>query len=248
MTKENILKEIEQLISSYSVGQDFQPLQIIFKVRPPLFLGHPWIFFDSLIMQLCLRDCLGELFYILPSDIVLDLQNFQVPIKKTEDVYHASVSIFDKANLYQSTIYKRFDDKNINRLDKRQRRGRIQTNRGYFKDFMINIPFITPETVTFYTCADKTELERLIPYLRQLGKKGDIGGGRILDYSIKEIEADYSFFKEGKIMRPIPPHLAKTVPLMEGVCYMNSTYKAPYWDKRNVAMCMVPESQITAGY
>lgn len=241
------MEVINQKIRDYESGGDYQPLQIDFKIRPPVFLAHPWMYLDSLIQYLCLRDALGELFYILPNDQVLPVEELQIPIKRTGDVYHASISIFDKAPLYQSTIYKRFNDKNVDNLKPRQRQGRVHTDRGYFKDFMINLPFIAPGTITFYTCADKKELERLLPHLSSLGKKGAIGGGKILDLNIKETETDYSFFKDGNIMRPIPHDMARTFPLLEGSQFMNASYKPPYWDKRNVKMCLVPKSQITVG-
>jgi CRISPR type IV-associated protein Csf3 len=241
------MEVIKQKINEYQCGEDYSPLQISFKVRPPVFLAHPWLYFDSLVQYLCMRDALGELFYILPSDQIVPVEDLQIPIKKTGDVYHASVSIFDQAPLYQSTIYKRFQDKNVDKLKPRQRQGRVHTDRGYFKDFMINLPFITPHTITFYTCADPKDLEKILPHLTSLGKKGAIGGGKILDFKIEETETDYSFFKDGNIMRPIPQEMARTFPLIEGSQFMNASYKPPYWDKRNVKMCLVPQSQITVG-
>ncbi len=242
-----ILDEINQQIHNYQCGEDYHPLQISFKVRPPVFIAHPWLYFDSLIQYLCLRDALGEHFYILPTDIELPLDDLMIPIKKTGDVYHASISQFDKAPLYQSTIYKRFNDKNIDKLKPKQRQGRIHTDSGYFKDFMINLPFITPNRISFYTCADPKEIKRLLPHLNHLGKKGSIGGGKILKYKIKKTEADYSFYKDGQIMRPIPQELTKKIPLIEGTQFMNSSYKPPYWDKRNIKMCLVPKNPITVG-
>lgn len=241
------IETIHENIRDYQCGEKYQPLQITFKVRPPVFLAHPWIYFDSLIQYLCMRDALGELYYILPTDEKIPVEDLQIPIKKTEDVYHASVSQFDKAPLYQSTIYKRFQDKNVDKLKPRQRQGRVHTDRGYFKDFMINLPFITPNEVSFYTCADKSEIKKLLIHLSHLGKKGSIGGGKILDIQIEETETDYSFFKDDKIMRPIPQKMARSFPLLEGSTFMNSSYKPPYWDKSNITMCLVPKSQITVG-
>ncbi len=241
------IKDIYERIDEYQVGQEFQPLQIIFHIRPPLFLTNPWLYLDSLVQYLCLREALGELFYILPSDINLNLDGLALPIKKTEDVYHSSVSLFDKAPLYQSTIYKRFNDMQTYKLKPRHRKGRIHTDRGYFKDFMINLPFILSSKVSYYTCADKKELERLLPYLTGIGKKTDIGGGRIQKIEVNSVEQDHSFYKDGEIMRPIPSHLAKNYLLMEGAVYMNTSYKPPYWDKRNVAMCLVPKNKVQMG-
>ena len=45
----------------------FEVLKIVFKMKTPLLLGHPWIFFDSLIIHTLLRRELGDNYYNLPS-------------------------------------------------------------------------------------------------------------------------------------------------------------------------------------
>ena len=238
-----IINEIYQRMKEYSVGCDYVPLEINIKVKPPIYLNNPFIHFDGLISYLCFREAVNELFYNLPTESIIDISNLQLPIKQTNDVYHASVGIYgDNLRLYRDRLYKRFTDKETYKLTHRQQKGRIKTNQGHFKDFMINLPIIITDTITFYCNGDKKELERSLSHLTSIGKKTSIGGGRIRNITITETNEDYSFFKDNCIMRPIPATM--DVPVFEGMIFQQQPYKPPYWDKNNVCMCIVPENQI----
>ena len=241
----------QRRIADYEVGTDFEPLKIVFKVRPPIYVNSPWIHLDGVINYLCFRECLGRDFYYLPSEVTVDTTGLMLPLKQSHQgdysVYHSSVALYpvNQAYLMKDTIYKRFTDKETFHLTKKQQKGRIQTNRGYFKDFMINYPILLVDSLTFYCNGDKKELERLLGHLSMVGKKTSIGSGRILDYTIEETEMDYSFFKDGRIMRPLPVEFK--LPLVDGMVMQNQSYKPPYWDKNNMTMCYVPPNQIRVG-
>ena len=238
-----IKKQIIQRILDYETGDDYTPLQIVMDVIPPIYIASPWLHLDSILSYLCLRDALGDLFYCMPTEETIDVSLLNLPLKRTSDVYHSSVGIYaDNVKLYRDTIYKRFTDKETHKLTHRQQKGRIKTNQGHFKDFMINLPIIITDTITFYCNGDKKELERLLSHLRSIGKKTSIGSGRIRNITISETNEDYCFFKENHIMMPIPATM--DVPVFEGMIFQQQPYKPPYWDKNNVCMCIVPENQI----
>ena len=238
-----IKKQIIQRILDYETGDDYTPLQIVMDVIPPIYITSPWPHLDSILSYLCLRDALGDLFYCMPTEETIDVSLLNLPLKRTNDVYHSSVGIYaNNVKLYRDTIYKRFTDKETHKLTHRQQKGRIKTNQGHFKDFMINLPIIITDTITFYCNGDKKELERLLSHLTSIGKKTSIGGGRIRNITITETNEDYSFFKDNCIMRPIPATM--DVPVFEGMIFQQQPYKPPYWDKNNVCMCIVPENQI----
>ena len=238
-----IKKQIIQRILDYETGDEYTPLQIVMDVIPPIYIASPWLHLDSILSYLCLRDALGDLFYCMPTEETIDVSLLNLPLKRTSDVYHSSVGIYaNNVKLYRDTIYKRFTDKETHKLTHRQQKGRIKTNQGHFKDFMINLPIIITDTITFYCNGDKKELERLLSHLTSIGKKTSIGGGRIRNITITETNEDYSFFKDNCIMRPIPATM--DVPVFEGMIFQQQPYKPPYWDKNNVCMCIVPENQI----
>lgn len=238
-----IKKQIIQRMLDYETGDGYTPLQIVMDVIPPIYIASPWLHLDSILSYLCLRDALGDLFYCMPTEETIDVSLLNLPLKRTSDVYHSSVGIYaNNVKLYRDTIYKRFTDKETHKLTHRQQKGRIKTNQGHFKDFMINLPIIITDTITFYCNGDKKELERLLSHLTSIGKKTSIGGGRIRNITITETNEDYSFFKDNCIMRPIPATM--DVPVFEGMIFQQQPYKPPYWDKNNVCMCIVPENQV----
>lgn len=238
-----IKKEIIRRIIDYHTGDDYVPLEVRLEVIPPIYITSPWLHLDSILSYLCLREALDDLFYCMPTEETIDVSLLDLPLKKTDDVYHSSIGVYsDNSKLYRDTIYKRFTDKETYKLTKKQQKGRIKTNQGHFKDFMINLPILITDNITFYCNGDKKELKRLLSHLTNIGKKGSIGGGRINKVIINETTEDNSFFKDGKVMRPIPATM--NVPVFEGMIFQKQPYKPPYWDKNNVCMCIVPENQI----
>lgn len=238
-----VKNEIIKRIKNYGGGYKYTPLKISISVLPPIYINSPWLHFDSILTYLCIREALDELFYYLPTEHIMDISQLKIPLKKTEDIYHSSVGIYsDNLRIYCDKLYKRFTDKQTNKLTKKQQKGKIKINQGHFKDFMINMPMLITDNITFYANGDKNEIKRLLSNLTHLGKKTSIGSGQINNIKIKEIPEDYSFFKDNNIMRPIPVKIK--LPIIEGMRFEKQPYKPPYWDKNNVDMCYVPKNQI----
>lgn len=241
-----MIHKIYENIENYKVDMDYQPLKICFHLRPPIFITNPFIHLDSIITYLCLRDALGELFYSLPTEEIVCTDKLQLPIKKTGDVYHSSIAFFEDLHLYQDIYYKRFTDKQYyNIMDNKKIKGKIHLDRGHFKDFMINMPFILTKKATFYTNADKKEMKRLLGNIVSLGKKNSINACNITRFEIEELDVDYSFYKDGEIMRSIPTDLKLPIPVTPGMRFSLQTYKPPYWGKDNVKMCYTPKNQLS---
>lgn len=231
-------------IDDYTVGHDYQPIKVSMSIRPPLYLANPWIYLDGILSYLCLRDALGEDYWSLPSDQIVDISHLDIPLKKTDDIYHTSVSILNHPVLKKDTIYKRFTDKESYHLSEKQRQGKIRTNAGHYKDFMINLPLIVTDNVTWYCNGDKKELQRLLKHIHYIGKKTSIGGGYVKKISITETEADYSFYKDGYILKQIPGKLKVNIPVTPGSNWSRCTYKPPYWDNSKVTLCRMPPNQL----
>lgn len=231
------------LLLEYECGQDFTPLCVELSVRPPLFLSNPWLYFDGIISYLCLREALGEEYWTLPSHETIDTTILQLPLKKTGDIYHASIGIMKNPVLKRNTIYKRFTDKETYHLNKKQQQGKVRINAGHFKDFMINLPLIVTESIRFYCNGDKEDIQRLLSNLHNIGKKTSIGGGHIKTINITEIETDYSFYKDEQIMKPLP-HNIDVLPIQAGDTWKRVTYKPPYWDSSKSTLCRLPKNQL----
>ena len=230
---------------------NFTPVKIEFRLATPIALSYPYLNFDGLIAHLWLRATLGEKYRALPTKRVIDFTyGPEFPLKPFEAngrrIYHASVSLIDTENPEEAfntlkvkvtRIYKRFHQKNLDWEKLRVKS--IQIASGYFRSFIISIPYIPARRVIFYANADPEKLDYLLSGLVGLGKKTAIGFGMIRDYKITDTKKDYSIVKDGYAMRPIPREFLRAyeelIPL---------AYKPPYWYSKNITLCSPPFSKV----
>ena len=243
MEVNEMYNDYKRLFLEYECGTDYTPLCVSLSIRPPLFMANPWIFFDGIISYLCMREALGEEYWTLPTHETVDTSLLRLPLKQTSDIYHASIGILHKPVLKKNTIYKRFTDKETYHLNKKQQTGKIRTNAGHFKDFMINLPLVVTDKVHFYCNGDKKDIKRLLGNLTRIGKKTSIGGGHIKQVNIQETDKDYSFYKDGYCLKPLPNHV-DVLPVQPGDKWQRCTYKPPYWESNNTRLCRVPPNQL----
>jgi hypothetical protein len=208
-----------------------EPLEIVFYLQTPVSLGFPWIFFDSLIAHVKLREELGERYYSLPTKIPLGGVP-DIPIKRWHDVPVASVSIFEPTTeLYTFSYFKRGDFPFP--------KGKISRASGFFKDFYLKAVYIPATRVRFYATGEFKEVERLVKLVPALGKERNIGFGFVKRVEVREIEHEWGLVKDGVAMRPIPVRYLKSY---EDATYM--AYKPPYWSKHSVDLCAVPFTRV----
>ncbi len=219
----------------------FTPFKVTFYLQTPIVLGSPWLNFDGIVSHLRQRELLGQDYYTLPSKEPMSqyqvwrgntLQLFQ----QTRDVLHASVAQFDVGTEQAGvvTVYKRFHEANCHEINTKI--SKVQVGRGHFRAYMMKLPYLPARSVTFYCNGDMGEILRLIGYLPGLGKKTAYGYGMIKSVSADLTDENYSLVKDGVAMRPIPLDLKR----FDSDDKMMLAYRAPYWDKRNVAPCIPP--------
>ena len=229
----------------------FTPLKVEFRLATPIALSYPYLNFDGLIAHLWLRAKLGDKYRTLPTKRVINfeygpdfpLEPFEVDGRR---IYRASVSLIDTENPEEAfsvlkvkvtKIYKRFHQRNLD-LEKLKIKS-IHIGSGYFRNFIISIPYVPAKRVIFYANADPEKLEYLLDGLVGLGKKTAIGFGMIRSFKITDIGEDYSITKNGYSMRPIPKEFLKSyeelIPL---------AYKPPYWYSRNITLCAPPFTKV----
>jgi len=214
----------------------FVPFKITFKMGSPVCVTAPWISFDGLLAHLMLLDAFGQDFFITPKK--LDLSPYLphnrrlLPIKKTGDIYHASASQFIPHSVRVTQIYKRFEERWANKLDKKK----IYLGSGPFRSYVLKQPYIPCKEIVYYICGDLDLIRYFIEdYLVGLGNDIRIGFGAIRDVVFEQIDEDWSIIADGVAMRPIPVDMCKEY---EDVAYL--PYKAPYWSPRNVVLCVPP--------
>jgi len=162
----------------------------------------------------------------------------KLPLKKSGDLWHASVSILEPNTVKLDTIYKRFEDRWIPNTKKK----RIYRGMGHFKDYALSIPYIPAITCTFYGVGDIEMIEKLLQNVVGLGNDTRIGYGAVLRFHIETTEKDFSLVKDGKAMRPIPIRYCdwaeERIPL---------AWRPPYWAPENVELCCPPFTEVKLG-
>ena len=227
----------------------FQPFQITFHLQAPVVLGSPWLMFDGIISHLIFRERLSQDYYTLPSKEPVTIHDQQLikPIKRSRtygaadngDLIHASVAQFDipASQAGTVTVYKRFDEAHCHEIATEQRK--INVGAGHYRAYMMRLPYLPARSATFYCNGDLAEVLRLIGYLPGLGKKTAYGYGMIRSVSVEETPEDYSLVKDGVAMRPLPCSFG-----YESDEKMYLAWKAPYWSKQNVTVCVPPGAKL----
>lgn len=216
-----------------------RPFSLTFHMQTPVMLAHPWLSFDGLIAHLMVRERLGLNYYLLPSKQPVDLSHItsKLPFKHTDGLPHASVAQLDTDVVNTATIYKRFDEANCHKIDTKVKK--VQIDRGHYRAYMMRLPYLPAQKITFYGYGDLQEVLRLIQYLPGLGKKIAYGYGMIKSVSVDEIKEDCSLIRDGLAMRPLPCKLGYKSDVV-----MRLAWRSPYWDKCNVAVCVPPNEAV----
>ncbi len=215
----------------------YVPFKAEIKLGSSLLLAHPYIHGDGVLAALLMRSILKDEYYNLPSKSPIPVSDIlRIPLKQTKKVFHASVSQFDTDIIKTETVYKRFDEEHLDRV--KTKITKVRKGQGFFKDYMIKFPVVPTKTVTFYFNGAIGECDDIFKDLISLGKKTDIGYGIVRKIKLDETDKDYSFVKDGVCMRPLPSKEFTDFGLPS--ISQRLAWRAPYWDKKNVAMCAAP--------
>jgi len=219
----------------------YRPFVATFEMSSPVCLAHPWINGDALIASQLMRHILGDDFYTLPTKRVLPINDYlELPLEKSYDVWHASASVFDIDDVFLTTIYKRFDSQNTDIVNNRKKK--IPLGAGFFKGCMIRQPYTPSRTIKFFFNGDMEMCSRLLQHVPALGKDRSRGFGVVKSLSVEPCSEDYSLFKDGIVMRPIPALDIKHMGIPEKS--IRSNYKPPYWNHGKAVMCAVPGTKM----
>lgn len=231
------MRSIYRKLRGYNPPLNFEPFKVEARLGTPVLLAHPYIHGDSVLMALLMKRILGDDYYTLPAKSPIPVHNLlRLPLKQTNDVYHASVSQFDTDIIKTETVYKRFDEEHLDKVKSKIKR--IRLGQGFYKSYRMNFPVIPTKTVTFYFNGNLNECKRIFEDLTALGKKTDIGYGIVRSISVEPTGEDHSFVKDGMCMRPLPNSEFKELGIPS--VSQRLAWRAPYWDKKNIAMCAAP--------
>ena len=224
---------------------NFKNCKITFRLSTPICFTFPWFQFDGIIAHLQNRKHDPTAYRHLDTKKV-DRTHKDIPtvIKSRNGIAHASSSIIDEFPPSYATIYSKFHDSQLFRMReqnklKMENGFRIQLGSGHYRSYMIKLVIIPVKEASFYACCVPDLLKELIQGLPSIGKKSSIGYGSIRDYSIIEIDNDYSIVSHnGKAQRPIP---TRYLDEYDDVAWM--AYRAPYW-RNEIDTCAPPGANV----
>lgn len=213
----------------------YEPFMLTFYMGGPICLTTPWLNLDGLLSHLVLFHGFQEEYFLLPKKKKLDFPEkwMAAPLKKTDEIYHASVSFFEPRSTVRVTnIYKRFETGGTDGLKTKK----IRRGSGYFRDHILRQPYFAARQVYFYGCGDKELIDSLLnDYILGLGNDFRVGFGPVRGWKVEKVGQDFSLVRNGAAMRPIPVEMCaefdEIVPM---------SYKPPHWDPRNIADCVPP--------
>lgn len=228
-------------------------LQLTIELGSGVAHNHPWINGHGLLARLALVDYAGrdldrwvaELEADGPADL-REYDEIDTGLTFTDGIAHASVSQFDTDRTVETTLYSSYDELRAHTVGGSRPRSKIPIGGGTFKSQMIAVVYRPAQRCSFYLCGDRDRIETLLDrHLTDLGKKTAAGFGRVTDWDLRELDADYSLVHptEGVAMRPLP-----TDRLDDWDDQQTLTWRTPYWYMRWAVPCAPPGAEVTAGW
>jgi CRISPR type IV-associated protein Csf3 len=239
-----------------------QPLQITAHLAGSIAISRPEdISLDGLLAYQILRRHFGQDFYSLPDpkEVLyfarLPLEMRGQPLStiermQTGDVWYSHTSR-DESFWYwacstaqivaqgRDTQYwnKRFDTQpNLSKhIDFGGRVEKVLIEQGRYKAYHMPLATMVTDRIVWYAVGDAEMIARLLSPITAIGKKHAQGQGHVLRWEVEPIAEDYSEWKDGRLMRPIPGPLVRN---MHPLDMQHIAFRAPQWHVLNQAMCV----------
>lgn len=204
------------------------------------------VILDSVILSAIMKERLGDEYYKGANQYGTKEEVDEVlsaVLSKQCGVYCTSAGMGDCREFIFSWA-KRWDSKNDD-IVKFEGRGmeRIDIGSGHFKNYHMPLVLKSYNTITFYVQGDMKQIERLLcENIFYLGKKGSQGFGQIKGWDFAETDENYSLWKDGKVMRPIPYERYQDVIALYEHQFAVRRYPIipPYWRQDNIELCIMP--------
>jgi CRISPR type IV-associated protein Csf3 len=240
----------------------FEPLCITAYLESSIGVSRPEdVSLDGILAHEVLRKHFGYSFYSLPDpkEVLyfarLPLEMRGLPSERVQELQTGALWI-DQAHQDISPWYwscsrtqlqirsratqywnKQIAESMTDSIDFKGRRGKIIIEQGQFKSYHMPLAKLIAARAWWYVYGDKEQLATLLLPVIAIGKKTAQGQGHVLRWTIEPTLEDYSEWKDGKLMRPLPVigNWQEVTPLdMQYVAF-----RAPQWHPANQQMCVV---------
>lgn len=204
-----------------------------------------FIILDSVIAAAIAKKIYGDEYYsgenIYGSKKEVDKCLSKV-LDKEYGVYCTSIGLGDNKE-YVSSWCKRWDDIHDDMVKfKGKSRHRVDIGSGIFKSYHMPIILKSYQTITFYVRGNMEKVKELLEnFIYYLGKKSSQGYGKVRLWEFNEISKDYSVWKNGEPVRPIPGlECQEYIKLSKDINLQQYAIIPPYWRQDNRKLCVMP--------
>lgn len=125
---------------------------------------------------------------------------------------------------------KRFDRKTDHLIDFGNSRGKVITEQGRYKAYMMPVFYRHALDVSWYVYGDGGEISALLAGVTHIGKKVAQGEGRINRWQVERVAQDLSVYDSNN--QPM-----RSIPARSGVLY---GVRPSYWYAKNQTTCILP--------
>lgn len=129
-----------------------------------------------------------------------------LPLAKDEDGnWKASLGFYKQYDEKIEYWHKKINDFDaLQYVDFQGKRGKIDSQKGFYKAYRIPQIIRIIGDIEFYCVGDPIEIQKYLSYVTNIGKKGSQGYGYVKEWLVEEVEDDYSDIGPYGIMRPKP--------------------------------------------
>lgn len=213
-----------------------QPLRIRAYLQSRV-VSDKYLPLDGILYNIAVREKYGEQTVSLArQSTVPEGGGVRLPFGKHNSkndswFYACSFGQFSEPCIEYSDSYnKRFDLDMSDFIEFGNKRKVVDTGRGAMKSYHVKFYVRHSLYIDWFCTGDKAEIERLLKFATNIGKKASQGEGAVLRWEVKEWPEDWSIRGyENKLMR--------AVPAQNGVLY---GLRPSYWLPKHQFRCKLP--------
>lgn len=112
---------------------------------------------------------------------------------------------------------------------------KVLIEQGRFKAYHMPVLTLIAEKIEWYAVGDGEQIADMLRPVMAIGRKRSQGQGAIVRWDVEPMQEDYSEWRDGLLVRPIPG------PLASGMTPLDMQYiafRAPQWHSSNQALCV----------
>lgn len=218
------------------------PLKVTFSLASPLVVERYPLTLDSLLTYAVAVRVRNDV-VPAPRDLPKELIDLPLPLRRTGSVWHGSVMIPEGASEAGMDFYnKKWHGQPPNGLTKTE--FRLVLAQGPLRNVLNDVMTLDVPTLAFYACGLEDEVRGLVQGIHSLGAHRAKGYGWVTKVRVERMHTDYSLWRNGVPMRPIP---ITEVPDYRRHYYGPAAFKPPHWYVAHQALCVLPFPEVWLG-